>query len=224
MINILEVTPIQIAKILERESKIMSNGESIEKKLILETKKRYELHKDAKINIQNYSKSIYFSMKDSIFNFFEIPVVVICCFGTQSIGKSTFLNELTGSLFDVSGKRCTEGIWMSIKLFLHNIKRNEKKVCKKLCSNCKNNKCEQLTHEDIKYCLCKNCLCDKECFLKEKNTNSNYISCFKKCCLKKGHDISIRCSFENCSCNCVCEIKIKFVNASVIINIFVGYL
>ena len=140
MINILEVTPIQIAKILEREFKIMSNGESIEKKLILETKKRYELHKDAKINIQNYSKSIYFSMKDSIFNFFEIPVVVICCFGTQSIGKSTFLNELTGSLFDVSGKRCTEGIWMSIKLFLHNIKRNEKKVCKKLCSNCKNNK------------------------------------------------------------------------------------
>ena len=205
MINILEVTPIQIAKILEREFKIMSNGESIEKKLILETKKRYELHKDAKINIQNYSKSIYFSMKDSIFNFFEIPVVVICCFGTQSIGKSTFLNELTGSLFDVSGKRCTEGIWMSIKLFLHNIKRNEKKVCKKLCSNCKNNKCKQLTHEDIKYCLCKNCLCDKECFLKEKNTNSNYISCFKKCCLKKGHDISIRCSFENCSCNCVCE-------------------
>ena len=70
MINILEVTPIQIAKILEREFKIMSNGESIEKKLILETKKRYELHKDAKINIQNYSKSIYFSMKDSIFNFF----------------------------------------------------------------------------------------------------------------------------------------------------------
>jgi zinc transporter ZupT len=52
MINILEVTPIQIAKILEREFKIMSNGESIEKKLILETKKSYELHKDAKINVE----------------------------------------------------------------------------------------------------------------------------------------------------------------------------
>ena len=34
MINILEITPIQIAKIMEHEFKIMSNGENIEKKLI----------------------------------------------------------------------------------------------------------------------------------------------------------------------------------------------
>ena len=67
-------------------------------------------------------------MKDSIFNYFEIPVVVICCFGTQSIGKSTFLNELTGSSFDVSGKRCTEGIWMSIKLYLHNLQKKNKDI------------------------------------------------------------------------------------------------
>jgi len=34
-------------------------------------------------------------LKDSILEYFELPVIVICCFGTQSIGKSTFLNELT---------------------------------------------------------------------------------------------------------------------------------
>ena len=116
MVSLLEVTPIQIAKIMEHEFKILSNGENIEKKLYIESQKRIELHKEAKFNIKNYSKAINFCMKDSIFNFFELPVVVICCFGTQSIGKSTFLNELTGSLFDVSGKRCTEGIWMSIKI------------------------------------------------------------------------------------------------------------
>ena len=101
-------------------------------------------------------------MKDTIFNYFEIPVVVICCFGTQSIGKSTFLNELTGSTFDVSGRRCTEGIWMSIKLYLHNLQKKEKATCKNICSNCNKNKCEQLIHEEVKYCLCNECSCDKE--------------------------------------------------------------
>ena len=58
MINILEITPIQIAKIMEHEFKIMSNGENIEKKLYIESKRRIELHKEAKFNIQNYSKII----------------------------------------------------------------------------------------------------------------------------------------------------------------------
>ena len=63
-------------------------------------------------------------MKESIFEFFELSVIVICCFGTQSIGKSTFLNELTGSMFNVSGMRCTEGIWMAVKVF-YNFDNNE---------------------------------------------------------------------------------------------------
>ena len=125
IINLLEVTPIQIAKIMEHEFKIMSDGERIEKRLYKESRDLLEHNKETKIEIQNYSEIINFCMKDSIFNYFEIPVVVICCFGTQSIGKSTFLNELTGSSFDVSGKRCTEGIWMSIKLYLHNLQKKK---------------------------------------------------------------------------------------------------
>ena len=205
IINLLEVTPIQIAKIMENEFKIMSNGEKIEKKIYKESKDLLEKNKEAKIEIQNYSEIINFCMKDTIFNYFEIPVVVICCFGTQSIGKSTFLNELTGSTFDVSGRRCTEGIWMSIKLYLHNLQKKEKATCKNICSNCNKNKCEQLIHEEVKYCLCNEYSCDKECFFDDKNLIKNFISCFKKCCLKKGHEIDIKCSFENCGCKCICE-------------------
>ena len=205
MIDTLEVTPIQIAKIMEHEFKIMSNGENIEKKLYIESRRSSEFNRQAKFDIQNYSKRINFSMKDSIFNFFEIPVIVICCFGTQSIGKSTFLNELTGSLFDVSGKRCTEGIWMSIKLFIHNLKKKDKNPCNNICINCQKKKCEQIIHKEVKSCLCNDCLCNKECLLEQNNSVSDFNSCFRKCCLKKGHEISIKCSFDNCPCNCVCE-------------------
>ena len=205
IVNLLEVTPIQIAKIMEHEFKILSDGENIEKKLYIESQKKIELHKKAKFNIKNYSKAINFCMKDSIFNFFELPVVVICCFGTQSIGKSTFLNELTGSLFDVSGKRCTEGIWMSVKLYLHNIVKNEKRKCKNLCENCSKKNCQQLIHEEIKSCLCNDCLCGKDCFFNEKDSSKSHTRCFKKCCLKKGHELNIKCSFNNCQCNCVCD-------------------
>jgi hypothetical protein len=119
LIKFLEVTPIQIAKIMENKFKIMSNGENIKKKLCDEITKRKIQNKSSKINITEFSKMINFCIKDSIFNYFELPVIVICCFGTQSVGKSTFLNELIGSLFNVSGMRCTEGIWMSVKLFLN---------------------------------------------------------------------------------------------------------
>ena len=156
----------------------MSNWTNIENMLRIE--KDY--------NPKEYSENINFCIKDSIFEFFDYPVIVICCFGTQSIGKSTFLNELTGSLFNVSGMRCTEGIWMSIKLFKsHNIILKEK--CNKICQYCKNqnnNCCLYFAH--INECLCKNCLCNEECVLK---------SCKSKCCLPKNHKISIKCSYKN---------------------------
>jgi len=174
----------------------MSNGEKIEEKL----------NKDKKISTTDYSKMIDFCIKESIFDFFKIPVVVICCFGTQSIGKSKFLNELTGSLFDVSGMRCTEGIWMSVKLFINNIKEHDKK-CNKNCKQCGKNKC-YLMHikKDYEKCLCRDCICGEICFLNENNINNKQlINCDIKCCLKKGHEKLIRCSFEDCNCKCKCE-------------------
>jgi len=204
LIKILEVTPIQIAKIMEHEFKIMSNGENIENRLIIESKKRLALNKEAKFNIQNYSQLINFSIKDSILNYFELPVVVICCFGTQSIGKSTFLNELSGSLFNVSGMRCTEGIWMSLNLYFNN-KNIKKSSCNNKCLNCKKKKCEQLNHGEIKLCLCNDCSCNEKCFLNENEYNTKFLCCLSKCCLKKGHEKDIKCSYENCKCNCVCE-------------------
>ena len=208
LINLLTVTPIQIAKIMGNEFKIMSNGESIEKKISIETAKRNIQNKETKINLIDYSNMINFCIKDSIFNFFELPVIVICCFGKQSIGKSTFLNELTGSLFNVSGMRCTEGIWMSIKLFVHSIE-NKNIDCKNICKYCGKAQCCLLMHEMGRKginCICQNCKCDKDCLLKKNNNyNSKIINCDIKCCLNKNHEELIKCSFEGCECKCLCD-------------------
>ena len=210
LINFLEIIPIQIAKIIGREFKVMSNGENIDKIINIETQKRKNMKKDTKINISQYSNMINFSMKESIFEFFELPVIVICCFGTQSIGKSTFLNELTGSLFDVSGMRCTEGIWMSIKLFKHSMKSDSNK-CNKVCHYCKKNVCYLLKHEinkEGKKCICENCICGKECLLNGKDViNKNLINCNLKCCLEKEHEKLLNCIVDKCDCKCICECK-----------------
>ena len=208
LIKFLEIIPIQIAKIMGREFKVMSNGENIDKIISIETQKRKNMKKDIKFNISQYSKMINFSIKESIFEFFELPVIVICCFGTQSIGKSTFLNELTGSLFDVSGMRCTEGIWMAIKLFKHSMK-NDINKCNKKCQYCQKRTCYLLRHEldkEGKKCICENCICGKECFLNGKDVkNKNLINCNLKCCLEKGHENLLICTFTNCHCKCICD-------------------
>ncbi|KDO26012.1 hypothetical protein SPRG_22223 [Saprolegnia parasitica CBS 223.65] len=43
------------------------------------------------------------------------PVVVLTSMGKQSTGKSYFLNHLTGSSFAISGARCTDGVWLTLR-------------------------------------------------------------------------------------------------------------
>ena len=92
-------------------------------------------------------KKDYFLFKNSILDYFVLSVIIICCFGTQSIGKSTFLNELTGELFYVSGMRCKEGIWMSFKLFNHSIDMENNSFYFDNCEICNKKKCYLLKQE-----------------------------------------------------------------------------
>ena len=42
--------------------------------------------------------------------------IVVSSMGKQSTGKSYFLNHLTGSSFAISGARCTDGAWMTVRV------------------------------------------------------------------------------------------------------------
>ena len=188
ILKILENTPIQIAKIINNEFEIMSDW----KQLNALIKRAPEM--------DEIKEMIKLGMKENILYEFDFPIIVICCFGTQSIGKSTFLNELTGSMFNISGMRCTEGIWFSLKTFKNSDEQNKttELFCDKVCNECSNNKCYKYIDHNNE-CLCENCICQKNCELKG-NTN-----CEEKCCFKKNHEELIKCSYNNCKCTCTCD-------------------
>lgn len=60
LIKCLEITPIQIAKIMNNDFKIMSDGENIDKKLDEETKSREKNNENIDFNIEDFSKMTIF--------------------------------------------------------------------------------------------------------------------------------------------------------------------
>ena len=197
IIKFIEVVPIQIAKIKNYFFKAMSNGEDIDIRNIYseQTKKlsKNKNGKNIKLSVDKYANYIDFGMKNSILNFYDLPVVVLVFMGSQSIGKSTLANTLIPSFFNVSGLRCTEGIWMSVSVY----KGKSKELSNILCENCKKNKNENKKQVDF---LCENCKKNnelKKCEFKCKNCNKY------KCRLLE-HGIDNECICDNCCCNEYC--------------------
>lgn len=56
-----------------------------------------------------------FGLYEAVFDSWSGPVKVISSMGKQSSGKSYLLNHLSGSLLDVAGGRCTDGVWMTLR-------------------------------------------------------------------------------------------------------------
>jgi hypothetical protein len=56
-------------------------------------------------------KFIHFGVVEEVLQGFDGPVYCLGVIGEQSSAKSSFLNRMFETRFDVSAKRCTEGIW-----------------------------------------------------------------------------------------------------------------
>ena len=67
-------------------------------------------------NVCQLQDSIEFGLYEAILDSWTGPVKVISSMGKQSTGKSYMLNHLTGSLFDIAGGRCTDGVWLTVRL------------------------------------------------------------------------------------------------------------
>ncbi|XP_065835804.1 uncharacterized protein [Oscarella lobularis] len=61
--------------------------------------------------------SISFGVYEAVLMYAKKPTKIISVKGKQNAGKSYFLNHMTGAQFDIAGGRCTEGVWMSVKLY-----------------------------------------------------------------------------------------------------------
>ena len=131
-------------------------------------------------------------MKNSILNFYYLPVVVLVFMGAQSTGKSTLANLLVPSFFNVSGLRCTEGIWMSVSVYQNKEEEfiNLKK-CEFNCKYCGINKCSFLNHSLEYECICDDCCYKEDCCLyidiNKTKIKNNQNFCKKRCYLFKNH-------------------------------------
>eukprot|EP00884_Botryococcus_braunii_P007870 jgi/Botrbrau1/17084/Bobra.0611s0002.1 len=65
--------------------------------------------------VEDVARQISFGPYEAIFQSSQKPVLVVTSMGAQSTGKSYQLNHLGGTLFDVSGGRCTDGCWLSVR-------------------------------------------------------------------------------------------------------------
>ena len=192
--NFIKVIPLQIAKIKNHYFKTMSNGKDIKIDELFEMYSKNKEDIDIKLKTDEIAKNINFGMLNSIFNFYDLPVVVLAFMGAQSIGKSTLSNELVESFFNVSGMRCTEGIWMAVSLFkgIKNIKK-----CEDKCKCCGEN-CRLFIHSTDIDCICENCCCEENCCLLfiETNIKQNQHFCNKRCSLPLGHDKICKIHFD----------------------------
>lgn len=137
--------PIQITTIEEANMIPLRNGinqKEFFNNLITESRNLTEA-------IVNYAN---FGIYETMLNELDKPLVVIGIVGKQSSGKSYFLNQMFSTIFDVSGTRCTDGIWLSMA------KLGEKVVvvfdCEGLFS------IRRVEMEEIKLCTTLAAVCD----------------------------------------------------------------
>ena len=102
IIKLITFIPKQIARSQSNELVLMNGGDPLSLKTVQ--------------NAIELAALINFGFYEKVFKLWTGDVKVISSMGKQSTGKSFTLNHLTGLSFNISGARCTDGCWMSVKL------------------------------------------------------------------------------------------------------------
>ena len=102
IIKLITFIPKQIARSQSNELVLMNGGDPLSLKTVQ--------------NAIELAALINFGFYENVFKLWTGDVKVISSMGKQSTGKSFTLNHLTGLSFNISGARCTDGCWMSVKL------------------------------------------------------------------------------------------------------------
>ena len=102
IIKLITFIPKQIARSQSNELVLMNDGDPLSLKTVQ--------------NAIELAALINFGFYEKVFKLWTGDVKVISSMGKQSTGKSFTLNHLTGLSFNISGARCTDGCWMSVKL------------------------------------------------------------------------------------------------------------
>ncbi|RLN97045.1 hypothetical protein BBJ28_00018850 [Nothophytophthora sp. Chile5] len=109
---IVSFAPVQICRAEDNTLKLLQSGEDNQGRATEESEGDASTRTDA----AGIATSIRFGLLSPLLESWGRACVVITSMGKQSTGKSYFLNHLTGSSFAISGSRCTDGAWMSVRV------------------------------------------------------------------------------------------------------------
>ncbi|KAE9326586.1 hypothetical protein PF008_g16613 [Phytophthora fragariae] len=116
LIAMVSFVPVQICRAEDNMLKLLQDGED----------SRCSARRDSTTSSEDESsgtgadaseiaQSIRFGLLSPLLESWDGCVVVVTSMGKQSTGKSYFLNHLAGTSFAISGSRCTDGAWMSLR-------------------------------------------------------------------------------------------------------------
>ncbi|KAK9798911.1 hypothetical protein WJX73_008623 [Symbiochloris irregularis] len=109
VLKAIECVPIQLCRVEGGQLQPMSDGKRMPVTPGIDS-------------MEELAGCISFGLYNSVLEAATQPVLVCSSMGAQSTGKSYQLNHLGGTLFGVSGRRCTDGILMTVRSVMVEVK------------------------------------------------------------------------------------------------------
>ncbi|EEY54237.1 uncharacterized protein PITG_07840 [Phytophthora infestans T30-4] len=100
LVTIVSFVPVQICRAEANMLKLLHDGED---------------NTSTGTDASEIAQSIRFGLLSPLLESWNGRCIVVTSMGKQSTGKSYFLNHLAGTSFAISGSRCTDGAWMSLR-------------------------------------------------------------------------------------------------------------
>ncbi|CAI5702282.1 unnamed protein product [Peronospora effusa] len=108
--------PVQICRAEDNMLRLLQNGQNIANSAKSFSPTNSGDEGDASgTDAAKIAQTIRFGLLSPLLESWNGRCVVVTSMGKQSTGKSYFLNHLTGTSFAISGSRCTDGAWMSLR-------------------------------------------------------------------------------------------------------------
>ncbi|GMF52252.1 unnamed protein product [Phytophthora fragariaefolia] len=116
LIAVVSFVPVQICCAEDNMLKLLQDGEgtSSATKGTCPSSSEHETWENA-TDASEIAQSIRFGLLSPLLESWSGRCVVVTSMGKQTTGKSYFLNHLAGTSFAISGSRCTDGAWMSLR-------------------------------------------------------------------------------------------------------------
>ncbi|KAG7378687.1 hypothetical protein PHYPSEUDO_009756 [Phytophthora pseudosyringae] len=113
LLSIVSFVPVQICRAEDNTLKLLQDGEDTA------ITSNGDIASDSSDSVgteaSEIAQTIRFGLLSPLLESWGGRCVVVTSMGKQSTGKSYFLNHLTGTTFAISGSRCTDGAWMSLR-------------------------------------------------------------------------------------------------------------